>query len=211
MAMQIENWREDHKEKLLERKLLGEIKTSLEQDLTFLSETILPRATEVITASEFLLNQIYYRYDFHDSIQKHANKLEYGIEFEPRTSAFENHKSTDINLISNDDLRLSIVELFDFEYQRTLRIIDISVNTYRKQHLLPYLTGHMEYHLGLDEKNEIQSSLYIPEEMLNTTEFINILSTINTSFKSTFYRLVGLENLIMRLIEDIESELNLAN
>ena len=130
-----------------------------------------------------------------------------GIEFEPRTSAFENLKSTDINLISNDELRLRIVELYDFEYQRTLRIIDIIVNSYRKQQLIPYLIGHMEYRLGLNEKKEITSSLYIPEEILNTTEFINILSTVNSSFKSTFYRLFKIENQIIKLIEDIESDL----
>jgi hypothetical protein len=208
MAIQIENWKENLKENQLERKLLLEIKTSLEQDLAFLNETIQPRASEVIKASGSLLDQIYYQFDYHDSIQQNANKLEWGIEFEPRTSAFENLKSMGINLISNDDLRLSIVELYDFEYQRTLRIIDIIVNSYRREQVIPYITAHLEYHLGLEVNNEIITSLVIPEEALNTPEFINILSTINGKFKDTFGRLNKLESKIRQLITDIESELN---
>lgn len=207
MAMQIENWRDNHKEAQLEIKLLHEIKTSLEQDQSFLTDVILPRASEVLNSSQILLNHIYYKDNYQDSIQKLIPKLIYGIEFEPRTSAFENLKSNDINLISSDDLRLKIVALYDFEYQRTLRIIDIIINTYRKEHLLAYLTDHMEYRLKPDEKGEIISILNIPEETLYTAEFTNILSIINNSFSSTYSRLTNLEEEISQLIKDIESEL----
>ena len=92
MAIQIDTWKESYKEKKQEIKMLSEVKSSLEQDLDFFSTLIIPRAKEVIISSEALINQIKLEEVNNDSLQIHAFKITYGIEFEPRTSAFENLK-----------------------------------------------------------------------------------------------------------------------
>ena len=207
MAIQIENWRENIKERQIERKLLGEIKVSLEQDLSFLSDIIMPRASEVISTTHDLLLFINEGFDHYDMYMNDVIQLTYGLEFEPRTSAFENLKSTNINLISNDDLRLKLVDLYDFRYQRTFRIIDDVINIPRKNRILPYLEENVEFYTQEKEENEYWPSLYIPEEILMNKEFYNIVTNINYGFSNSLVRLNRIEELIRELIEVINTEL----
>lgn len=206
MAIQLENWRENRKEKQLEHKLLTEIRTSLEYDLDFLA-VISARVQNAINSSEVLLNHIYNRYDYHDSIQKHLEKLTFGIEFEPRTSAFENLKTVGINLISNDNLRIRIVELYDFEYDRTLRIIENLINSYRQRHLLPYMIDELEYRISKNEFGEFTTELSVSEETLYEQHFLNFVTSRYVSFKDTMGRLKGMEKNITQLKEELEAEL----
>lgn len=207
MAIQIENWKETIKEKQLEKKLLGEIKVSLEQDLSFLSDIIMPRASEVISITHELLLMIDDGYDQYDMYKKDVIQITYGLEFEPRTSAFENLKSTNINLISNDILRLMLVDLYDFSYQRTFRIIDDVINIYRKNRILPYMEEYLEFYPQENEENYFWPKLYIPEEILGNKEFYNILTNINFSFNSSMQRLISIEKKILQLLEEIDTEL----
>ena len=211
MAIQIDNWKDDHQEKQLEQKLLKELKTSLEQDLDFLSEVIIPRVQTAIVSSEALLKHIYFKYGSNDSVQINLNKLAFGIEFEPRTSAFENLKTTGINLISNDDLRLKIVELYDFEYQRTLRIIENIINNYRQAHLIPYLINELEYRISVDSYGEIQTVLSVSEDTLYEQKFVNFVSSRYNNFMETYRWLTGIEKQISSLIEELEKEIDGTN
>jgi len=208
MAIQIDNWKDTHKEKQLEKKLLKELKISLEQDLEFLSKKIIPRVQIAIGSSEYLLNQIYYKTNSSDSVQIHLQNLTFGIEFEPRTSAFENLKSTGINLISNDNLRLKIVELYDFEYQRTFRIIENIINIYRQAHLVPYLINDLEYRISVNNDREFLTQLYVSEETIHDQEFVNFVSSRYINFKDTYNWLVRTEKQISMLLEELERELN---
>lgn len=208
MAIQIENWRENIKEKQIERKLLSEIKVSLEKDLAFLSEIIIPRAIEVIDTTHELLRFIDEGFDHYDMYKKDFIQLTYGLEFEPRTSAFENLKSTNINLISNDDLRLHLVDLYDFRFQRTFRIINDVINIPRKNRILPYMEENVEFYTLENEDNDFWPSLFIPEEILITKEFYNILININYGFSNSLLRLNRIEEMIRELMEEIDIELS---
>ena len=207
MAIQIENWREHIKERQIERKLLGEIKVSLEKDLAFLSEIIIPRANEVKGTTHELLRFIDEGFGNYDMYKRDFFQLTYGLEFEPRTSAFENLKSTNINLISNDDLRLKLVDLYDFSYQRTFRIINDVINIPRKNFILPFMEENAEFYTQEKEENAFWPNLYIPEELLVTKEFYNILVNINYGFSNSLLRLYSIERMIRELIEQIDTEL----
>jgi len=218
MAIQIDTWKESYKEKQQEIKMLAEIKSSLEQDLEFLNTTIIPRAKEVITSSEALINHIKFEEINNNSLQTHAFKITYGIEFEPRTSAFENLKTTGINLVSNDSLRLGIVELYDFLYDRQLRIIDNVINDYREKHLLPYIIKNLEYQVDIkdgalvrDETGQIISKLLVPEDILYEKKFFNILNSRYWHFYDIFMRLTRLDKKVQSLIYEIELELSRLN
>lgn len=207
MAIQIENWRENIKEKQLERKLLSEIKVSLEQDLSFLSDIIIPRTSEVIVTTHELLSFINEAYGNNEIFNTNVIQITYGLEFEPRTSAFENLKSTNINLVSNDELRLMLVDLYDFNYQRTFRIIDNVINIYRKNRLLPYLEENMKFVSNENEENDFWPGMFIPQEFFTNQEFYNILCNVNASFNNTLLRLTGIEEKIEQLIKEIDTEL----
>jgi hypothetical protein len=171
---------------------------------------------EVISSSEVLLNHISLKHEYADSINIHAVKITYGIEFEPRTSAFENLRTVGVDLISNDNLRLRIVDLYDFEYQRRLRIIDRVINDYRQQHLLPYVLAQLEYQVDIknevlkrDENGMIVTNLSIPKHVYNDKEFFNILSSRYWHFFTNYSRLTSIEDKIQTLIEEIELELEI--
>lgn len=218
MAIQIDTWKESYKERKQEIKMLSEIKSSLEQDRDFLITLIIPRSKEVVTSSEALMNHIKFDDINDDSLQDRVFKITYGIEFEPRTSAFENLKTTDVNLISSDSLRLRIVELYDFLYDRQLRIIDNVINDYREKHLLPYIISKLEYQVDIkdgalvrDESGQIITKLLVPDDVLYDKEFFNILSSRYWHFSDIYFRLTRLEKKVQSLIDEIELELSRLN
>ena len=46
--------------------------------------------------------------------------LWYGLTFEPRTSAFENLRNEGFHVISDEQLRKSLINHFDYDYKRQI-------------------------------------------------------------------------------------------
>ena len=120
IALQINNWNENNKDLLLERKVLNEIiidldiaKEDLENDINGLKRAIV--------MSERLKDNLIKKEGLYASIRSDMQWTSRSSQFSPRTSGYENLKSIGISLISNDSLRNEIVILYELDFELTIR------------------------------------------------------------------------------------------
>lgn len=116
IAFLANHWNEQRKERLIERKTLREISIELESDLTDIKNNINGHRLGIDAVSMF---QRYVRnepVDF-DTLSINFERLYRDYISITNTTAYETLKSRGIEIISNDQLRADIVELYDFAYE----------------------------------------------------------------------------------------------
>ena len=115
IALQINNWNNDRIERKTETNILNEILVNLEKDIINLNLKI-EFNDEKIKRNRDVLEHLEQRTPLTDSLKwSYARTLGRG-NFQPITVGYENLKSTGINIIQNDSLRIAISELYDFRY-----------------------------------------------------------------------------------------------
>jgi hypothetical protein len=121
IALQINNWNQDRIDRKNEIKLLKEIKNDLDITIADLENTILDvqqRIDSTIVILEYVDAQI----PFEDKMLSAYDYMNGTKWLYPRTIAFENLKSTGINQITNDSIKIKLAEIFG---QKLNRIKDI--------------------------------------------------------------------------------------
>ncbi|MDT0558751.1 DUF6090 family protein [Ichthyenterobacterium sp. W332] len=129
IALQINNWNENKRDRNFELKMLTEVKIALENDLNHYKRMI-KRVTSADSSVAKVIEHIHYKHSFHDSLYPLISKLNTGIQWQQNYGPYEGIKSSGINKISNDSLRKSLVQFYDFEYPRNLELIKWSDKNY---------------------------------------------------------------------------------
>jgi hypothetical protein len=117
IALQINNWNENRKQKKQEVQILMEIKSDLFQTKNHVLETV-SEHKEVLGLAQYLLNAIYDKAPYSDSIYGAFSKAGIDYEVVPKTSGFENLKTIGLNTISDDSLRIAITNIFQLSFTR---------------------------------------------------------------------------------------------
>ena len=117
MALQINNWNENRKVQEQETQIYLELKSDLLQTRNDI-EKIISQHREIFKLSQNLINDIYNKKPYSDSIYDSFTSS--GVDFViiPKTSAFENLKNIGLNTLSNDSLRIDITNLFQLDLKR---------------------------------------------------------------------------------------------
>ena len=218
IALQINNWNENRKERLLERKVLNEIITDLEISKADLENDI-NSLNRINAQAERLKDNLIKKEGIYDSIKSDMRRTSRSSQFSPRTSGYENLKSIGISLISNDSLRKDIVILYEL-------IFDLAIKEGREfekfnnpqMNLQPFVLNHFqvdtESSRTLDsrfhEHNHVTNEMKIKDYTLlsNDEVYITLLQrSIYDRFEKTFRynrAIRGIDN----LVEFISLELN---
>ncbi|MGB5480873.1 MAG: DUF6090 family protein [Eudoraea sp.] len=117
IALQINNWNEARKSRIVETVLLKTIKSDLARTLSDVKddyENHLKSQKSGNKFKRFLLGENM----LEDSIYLHFNRLSQDRHFFPKSSGYESLKSSDMNIISNDSLRMIITELYELTFPR---------------------------------------------------------------------------------------------
>ena len=115
IALQINNWNEDRKKRILERSTLMELKANLLADIKDVQEDMRVLETPV-RSIDIVLDFIDGNIAYHDSLNTHFGKIPAQGVFAPNKAAYENLKATGIRLISNDTLRAALSDLYEGRY-----------------------------------------------------------------------------------------------
>ncbi|WP_157473433.1 DUF6090 family protein [Eudoraea adriatica] len=143
IALQVNNWNEDRKSKVVEIELLKTIRTDLDRTLIDLKndyESHLESQKNGNKFKRFLLGENM----LEDSIFLHFSSLSQDRHFFPNSSGYESFKSSDMNIISNDSLRLEITELYELTFPRIKEWdesnprwdISMALHPYYKKHFI---------------------------------------------------------------------------
>ena len=120
IALQINNWNEARKEKIQERKVLVELKKSIENNCYEMIQDSLRRANWN-TSSDIIISTLQQNYSYTNSLNIHFHNARLpGTNLSLSTAGYEGLKNIGFNIISSDTLRNSIVELFEISQKNLL-------------------------------------------------------------------------------------------
>ena len=115
IALQVNTLNENKKQKELENKILNELLVDLNISKADLENDILVNKRMLATA-ESLKTHIHNKKPYYNTLEEDMLKASDITQFSPRTSGYQNLKSEGVSLISDDNLRKEICNLFEINF-----------------------------------------------------------------------------------------------
>lgn len=116
LALWVDNWNDDRKDAIKERKLLREMRDNLNGDLKDCRYNI--EANErYLRGNRAVLKQLTERTPFHDSLRVHYGNIWGNTTLTTNIAAYDNLKSIGFHLVRKDSLRELITELYSNKYR----------------------------------------------------------------------------------------------
>ncbi len=199
IALQINNWNESNKLHKRELTLLNELNTNLKINIVNLENDIQIQ-TNSVSSFNYILKLPQSNLPYNDSIPSYLSDIEYSPDVILVSSAFQTLKSSGLELIQSDSLRIEIVNLFEVDYpsllQETRRLEDQLWSVV----VIPLFQKHLSNENGNWFPNDYDS-------WLKDTEFFNMVSFRATlRNNSTSYKKNAVEQ-TKSVIQLIEKEL----
>ena len=112
LALQVNNWNEQQKDRLTEKRVLVELEENLELNIQKL-EINITRKNNSDSSSQIIINAIESKQPYHDSLEAHfgwAMSIESASPMS--TGGYETYKNIGIEILENKSLKKEIVFLF---------------------------------------------------------------------------------------------------
>jgi hypothetical protein len=179
IALQINNWNENKKQRTYEVKMLTEIKNTLESDIDYFT-LMDARLKRLDSASNAFLKLVHEKATFDDTLYRNRRSRWYflmtGINLQFNSGPYEALKSSGLDKVSDDSLRNSLIDFYDFKFPRNIAFIgyydqgyDEDVETL-KSFLGPSVTELV------NGKIEVYSKF--PEDLFLNPDFLDLLLRI---------------------------------
>lgn len=203
LALQVNNWNQQRINRNSEVKLLVQLKSNLEINETRLIESIQIEQRCASSAS-IIVSHIDARLPYHDSLNIHFGYAHYSGDVVISTAAYEAIKSKGFDIISNDELRTSIIELFDANYAKMLRETIGLEDLFWPSVALPAYIRHMR-------KDGAKSFRLKPKDynsVLSDSEYVSMIE-LRGSFRENgvWLKKESLDE-TLQLINQIDQEIN---
>ncbi|WP_422105457.1 hypothetical protein [Winogradskyella sp.] len=171
IALYINNLNESRKLKDFENKIVSEIEKSLTSDYDFHITSRITRAEQIIQSSETVLEFLDGKIKYNDSLEIHFWRISWIVIFEPKSIPFETLKSKGIELISNEDIRKSLLELYDYTYPR-INYFTESFNNWSTNRVEPYCIKNFAINKG--DRGKAYKPIDI-DQIKNSIEYRNLV------------------------------------
>lgn len=200
IALQINNWNENRKSRLIEQKLLSELKENLETNVQRFERDLrleLRSIASIRTVVAHLDNKLPY----HDSLIHYFGTAHFAPDIVLSTSGFEAIKSKGFEIIEKDALRKAIMELFDVTYAYMLSETIRLENQFWPSSMLPITHTHFR-HPDQDARGLIPIDY---NALLKDKKYINVI-TNRLHFRKRGHGLkteaLGVTRSVIKLIEE---------
>ena len=180
IALQINNWNEERKERKIERKMLIELKGALQRNIDFTNWAISNNEQKQVS-NQIILEHFDDGIQYQDSLAKHFSNGITWFNVNLENQAYETLKSVGIHTISNDTIRnmLGILE------NPWIEIIGERNEQYYFNVVAPTLTD-------LFESGEMWGNMkpYNYNDLVNSKKYRHILNTLisNRKWQIEFYK-----------------------
>jgi len=174
IAFLANHWNEQRKERVFERKILNGIYEELESDVSDIELNIMGHEQGLVAI------RLYQRYceqqpvDF-DSLSLYFRKLYRDYISVANTSTYETLKSRGLQIVSNDQLRERIVELYDFNYEITQKLEEEYYPSQFHQNYFAKIASHFKEYIKV-ENNDVK--IIKPYQRAPDSEMMLIFSEI---------------------------------
>ncbi|MCW5518168.1 DUF6090 family protein [Muriicola sp. Z0-33] len=170
IALQINNWNENQKQRTFAKKLLLDIKISLSNNYEQLN-FVIDYNEEGITSAEMLQNHLDSNLPYHDSLDIHFSKaIQYSTPI-IRNAGYKSLANYGLNLIQNDSLLNALDDMYNMGWIETLVLRQ---ENYFYNTASPILTE-------LFEKVAMRTSMkpFDYEALKNSRKYHSIINTLN--------------------------------
>jgi hypothetical protein len=116
IALQLNAWNENRKEKALELDILKEVKNGLITDLKDANFNLKAQKNKY-SSQNLIINWLESDLIYNDSLSKHFGTISYGTYFASNEGPYQTLKQLGMRTIKNDSLRNQISKLYDLKYQ----------------------------------------------------------------------------------------------
>jgi len=161
LALQVNNWSNERKDRLLEEKILEEIQSNLEIDL----EEIIKDIKVIEQANESCRRMIIHLKEHSipsDDFFNDAEALKFVPHFDPNRSGYGLLESNGVKLILNDSLRTSISNIYELGYPYYNKYENERIQ-FKVHQTNSFLLNNFDWFSDPKEKFE-ESSFYISEK-----------------------------------------------
>jgi hypothetical protein len=205
IAFTLNNWNEERKEEIFERKVLNELYISLQRNIEALNRGI-DWNEDAIKSCHIILRHFENELSYEDSLDRHfSNSLSW---FYPSldNNAYESLKSYGLHLLTNDTIRDSLGDIYEYKWIER-------VNTRQEEYFFitvaPILTGLFESNEFGGDRFGAEMKPFDYSELRNSRKYNHILRTLisNRELQIRVYKQALRQRL--NLMEMIESELNM--
>jgi hypothetical protein len=177
IALQVNNWNQEDINSGIEKKLLLEIKENLSVNEKRLKLSI-DDEYQTAKSIEYIVSTLENRSAYNDSMDYHFGRADFASDIVLTSTAFETIKSKGFDIISSDDIRKSMIDLFDSEYgvllSQTIRLED----QFWPSESLPKFHRHFRINKMKNRNPQNSSFGATPvnyDALLNDTVYINMI------------------------------------
>ena len=178
IALQIDNWNDERKDRSLENKIIKELISNLTLDLVEIRDDI-SNMDSVNNSCDFILNFFVTHEEPTEKFCHEVAKLKVNPHFDPNTSGYSLLQSNGVEIILNDSLRRAISVLYESNYPYYRRY-ETEHEQFKIQQINPGLLEYFNWFIRPDLKFlgilEISSSDFM--KLKNDTSFIKLLHAI---------------------------------
>ena len=142
IALQINNWNEERKNKRLEYQMLQDLKSDLEETLVDFNDDIFGNQL-FLNSTRDIQNHIFKNLPFHDSLVMKFTLMTFQTTLFEKSTAYESLKSSGLNIISNNEVKKQITDFYNLDIVRAKRISAPNFDVLFK----PYLEENFDVNL----------------------------------------------------------------
>ena len=208
IALSINNWNEQKKDRNYEVKMLSEILNAIEEDEKSFN-IMLDRTLILDSMANYFMTLSKSNVAYHDSIFSKVFSLNSGTSFQINSGPYQAIKSSGLDKISNDSLRNKLINFYDFKVPLYIGRFNHANRNYQENiEALLSLLG--ERHIETANGRNFVAWQDIPIDIFQQQKFLEILSDIawrtNVSKRIFMDRLVELQHLTLAITSEINHD-----
>jgi len=209
-ALQVNNWNEDRKEKIIEISVLKTFKAELEKDNSLWQDDI-DLHTDAMVSMQNIIDHIEKDLPYTDSLSYHFINASVNSKFAYNQGALVTLKSTGVIIITNEKLRNEIVELYTnwFDYMMYLTRHMDKWQNFGSEFIWSTRFDQAEYFDDYLTQKEWDGAM-IPldfEGLKIDDEYKYFLRTYKNSTKYYLDELINTRSRVDQIVLDIEKEI----
>lgn len=203
IALAINNWNNEKNDRLAEIKYLNQIKISLQDNHLILKNRI-DSDKSSLKYGEILFEHLKSKKPLNPSVMQLFIIPQLDQSVSLSTAAFENIKNSGLSFISNDSLKLDIINMYEQELEYIQTTLASETENYITTVVNPFYSHHFEFNL---KENGLSITPNDYEVLLQNREMTNMISMGNALRGYSITNYENTQKKLSELILKIETEI----
>ena len=210
IALQINNWNESNQTRIYETKMLIEIDKALDNDLNHFKR-MMGRLERLDSITNSFITDIHnLKKEFTDSLYNNGYSRWYGLRtgilYQYNPGPYEALKSSGLDKLTNDSLRNSLIEFYDFHFPYNEELVAFADRQYEDDMTVLESFLNLPYTERVDGKVVVLRKF--PKDLYQNKEFLELLRNMKSRAQITHSYLKNHVSRMKKISDQLKTELN---